>query len=66
MVPKGIGVFRKVNLFGLAIPDANFEVYEGVGAESFSITEALKRDDLAQTVRFILEKEQGEMDVQPD
>jgi hypothetical protein len=35
--------------------DANFKVFEGVGTETYSTDELLARNDIAETVRFILE-----------
>jgi hypothetical protein len=47
----------KVYLFRTAIKleNANFEVLEGSGAERFTNEELLQRNDVAMTVRFILE-----------
>jgi 8-oxo-dGTP pyrophosphatase MutT (NUDIX family) len=44
-------------IYGATVPDTNFYVFEGVGSEVYSIPEALKRSDLAATVRYILEQE---------
>jgi 8-oxo-dGTP diphosphatase len=38
------------------IEDTPFEVYEGAGAESLSIEEALKRDDITLSTRYALER----------
>lgn len=39
-----------------AIESDNFAVYEGVGAESFTLEEALARDDLSFSTRYALER----------
>lgn len=39
-----------------SVDDANFEVYEGAGAESFDLDEALARDDLSFSTRYALER----------
>lgn len=42
--------------YDIAIDSADFEVYEGVGAEVYDPGEALKRDDLTLSARHILER----------
>jgi 8-oxo-dGTP pyrophosphatase MutT (NUDIX family) len=42
-------------LYEMEIPNLNFEVFEGVGAEGYSKEEALKRDDLTNSARYSLE-----------
>lgn len=54
-VPKGNNVFRKVGWVAAGIASIDFEDYEGVGVpEAFSIEQALARDDVVTTVRYIL------------
>jgi len=38
------------------IESADFEVYEGAGAETFTIAEALGRDDLTYSTRYAVER----------
>lgn len=38
------------------VPNADFEVYEGIGAEIYSPDEALVRDDIVPSVRHALTK----------
>jgi 8-oxo-dGTP pyrophosphatase MutT (NUDIX family) len=42
-------------LYEMEIPNLNFEVFEGVGAEAYSKEEALKREDLTNSARYSLE-----------
>lgn len=50
-------------LYGVAISDLNFEVYEGKCAEALNPREALKRNDLSSSVKYVLEKIVKEQDV---
>lgn len=45
----------KIHLYWAEIPNADFEVYEGDGAEVYTKAEALKRNDLAPAPRYVLE-----------
>ncbi len=38
------------------IPNSDFEVYEGIGAEVYSTGDALVRDDIVPSVRYALTK----------
>jgi 8-oxo-dGTP pyrophosphatase MutT (NUDIX family) len=43
-------------VFVVSIPTEDFEVYEGTGAEAYSLKEALQRNDIAQADMQILQK----------
>lgn len=43
-----------VYLFSVTIPDANFEVYEGVGCECYTVEELLARTDVSSETAFLL------------
>lgn len=49
------GEEKEAHLYDIAVDDMEFEVYEGVRAEAYSLEEALQRSDLASTVRLILD-----------
>lgn len=44
----------EAHLYETAIPDEPFEVFEGVGSERYTLDEALAREDLAKTGRYVL------------
>lgn len=44
----------KLHLFSLLVRDANFSIHEGRGSEIYTNQEAISRDDLAPTARFLL------------
>lgn len=46
----------ELHLFSTTIPDVNFAVYEGVGSETYNREDVLSRDDLAPTLRYLLEQ----------
>jgi 8-oxo-dGTP pyrophosphatase MutT (NUDIX family) len=53
MRPKKIA---EQHWYKLNIKDASFKVYEGDGAETFTIQEALSRNDLTYSARYALER----------
>ena len=46
-------------LYEVAIADNNFDVYEGVRAEAYSLDEVITRSDLTSSVKYVVEKLQG-------
>lgn len=56
---KHVGEFKyegvTVNAFMTTVPTEDFEVFEGVGKEKYTMEEALKRDDLTRSARGALE-----------
>lgn len=44
------------HVFSITLENMDFEVHEGVRAEAYSLEEALARDDLTSSVRYMLEK----------
>jgi 8-oxo-dGTP pyrophosphatase MutT (NUDIX family) len=49
------GEFVRFHYYQADIPNADFEVYEGDGAEAYSITELKKRPDLSTSTRYMIE-----------
>ncbi len=47
---------KKYFMFKANIPTTDFEVYEGVGSEIYTMEEALARDDLATPARVTITK----------
>jgi len=45
---------KKFYLFRTNIPHADFKVYEGKGAEVYSLQEALEREDIAPAAKHVL------------
>jgi len=47
------------NLYRTNVPHADFEVYEGSGAEVYTAEEVLRRDDITQSTRYAVTKHIG-------
>ena len=52
--PSKVGIYY--NLFSVNIESAEFDVFEGVGSETYTLHDLVKRDDLSFTTRVALEK----------
>lgn len=47
----------RFHLFRIVIPSLDFEVNEGIGAENYSVPNALSRNDTTRSARFMLRRE---------